>query len=115
MTVYPEHAKLQAIQEQSQAIGYFIDGGARQGLVLAEWERDFDSDHLSKNEVDFDDCTDWPGRCETPEHFPLVLVPHRKSIEAILAVYFEIDLERLEQEKRQMLDEHRATNKEARS
>lgn len=81
MSRYPEHDKLAAVEEASQAIGEFLDFGlADQGLVLAERMQE-----------------------EHWVHGPR-LVGTSKSIQNILAAYFEIDQNRLEQEKRVMLD-----------
>jgi hypothetical protein len=71
---YTEHAKLEKVKDQSQAIGEFLDGC---GYLLAQYNQ-------------FDE-----------------LVPIRLSTEKVLADYFEIDLERLEKEKRHMLDQCR--------
>jgi hypothetical protein len=75
---YPEHAKLKAISDESNAIGAFLDFGlGGQQLVLAERSR------------------------TTPSKF----VPTGRSIQDILARYFGIDQEALKHEKRQMLAE----------
>jgi hypothetical protein len=73
---YPEHEKLDAVKEQSQAIGEFLDLGP---YTLCEW-------------VKFDDC----DREQ--------LVPVRKPLQAILADWFKIDLAKLEGERRAMLE-----------
>lgn len=71
---YPEHDKLSAIMEVSQEIGLFLDHGLpRQHLVLAQWGDDE------------------------------VLYPSHRSIDKILAEYFGIDRDRLDDEKRAML------------
>ena len=68
---YPEHAKLQAVVNESQAIGEFI---ANSGYVLAEWDRN--------------------GRD---------LLPVAKSITEVLAEYFDLNMDRLYDEKDLML------------
>lgn len=70
---YPEHAKMAAVQDQSQAIGEFLEN-SKYGLV------------------DDDD---------NPVH---------ESIIVILAEYFDIDLDKIESEKRTMLARTRGTN-----
>lgn len=84
---YPEHEKLKDVQEESQAIGEFLDLGP---YTLCE--------HYTIN----------------PETWSPYIDPHwmpvRKSIPEILADYFEIDLKKIEAEKRAMLDEMRAAN-----
>lgn len=81
MTAYPEHAKQEKIVDESQAIGEFLDTS---GCILAEYRT-----------VD--------GFLE-PQ-----LVPVNKSIEQVLADYFEIDLRKIEAEKRAMLESIRST------
>jgi hypothetical protein len=82
MSEYPEHDKLHAVKDQSQAIGSFLDWlqnerKPRTVLAIHEWD-------------------EW--------------VPTNERIEALLAEYFEIDLKKLEEEKRAMLDELRKAN-----
>lgn len=82
MSKYPEHEKLSAISDTSQAIGEFLDYGlASQGLVLAQYDEETDR-----------------------------LWPTHKSIMAILADYFDIDQKKIDAEKEQMLADFRATN-----
>jgi len=80
-TPYPEHEKLQAISDQSQAIGEFLEAGGGNGYRLCEWNEELD------------------------EFFPVT-----RTTQQVLAHYFGIDLDRLEAEKRAMLDEMRALN-----
>jgi hypothetical protein len=77
VTDYPEHEKLSKVRDKSQAIGEFIDWLKSQGVELSVW---IDDEHQ---------------------------IPYLASTEKILANYFCIDLDRLEAEKRQMLDEIR--------
>lgn len=79
---YPEHIRLTAISDQSQAIGEFLEWLGSQGVWL----------------------------CEIPEPFNETFFPIHRSTQSLLADHFEIDQNRLEQEKRQMLDELRAMN-----
>ena len=77
MSHYPEHDKLKAVKDKSQAIGEFLEWlHDDRGMVLAE--RD--------------------------ERNDLFISP--LSIRALLAEFFEIDEQRLDDEKRAMLDEH---------
>lgn len=77
-TNYPEHEKLSAVREQSQAIGEFLDTS---GYTLCEWHD------------------------EGAEFYPV-----HASIERVLAAYFDINLDEIETEKRQMLDALRKMN-----
>ena len=70
----PELDKMKAVQGDSQVIGAFIDSLSEQGIHLAKYG-------------DGDDM--WPVS---------------KSIEQILADYFEIDLVKVEKERRAILD-----------
>lgn len=84
MSEYPEHEKLMAVNDQSQAIGEFLDFGlSSMGIVLAEVSYEY--------------------------HEPRLMATSR-SIETILAEYFEIDRDALEREKRAILNEIRKTN-----
>lgn len=78
---YPEHEKLEAIKDKSQSIGEFIEWlNRKKGIYLGKWS------HFGKPEEGFD-----------------AMFAARESIENLLAEYFEIDLVKLEKEKRQML------------
>lgn len=73
MSEYPEHEKLAAIREQSQAIGEFLDLGRWTLCELREWD-----DH-------------------SPTMEPV-------NIQDALAEYFGIDQQKIEAEKREMLE-----------
>jgi len=76
MNTYPEHDKLRAVSNKSQSIGEFLD-----------WAR---------NEHGWELCRMEPYGDYTPIY---------KSINDILAEYFEIDRTKLDDEKRAMLEE----------
>jgi hypothetical protein len=84
MTEYPEHEKLQAVKERSQAIGEFLE------WMESERETPLTLASYGKGE----------GGIE-------LLFPANISTERLLAEFFDIDLGKLEQEKRQMLAEIR--------
>lgn len=88
MIKYPEHEKLQAVQKKSQAIGEFIEWlrNTKQ-ITFARWYKA----ELDEEETD-------------------KLMPEYPSTNKLLAEYFNIDLQKLEQEKRAMLDELREKN-----
>jgi len=81
MKRYKEHEKLQAVKDKSQEIGDFLEWCNNKGIFLGEYDR-------------FDE-----------------LVPIRKNTETMLAEYFKINLKKLEQEKRDMLDNFRTLTK----
>lgn len=79
MSEFPELDKMLEVQEQSQAIGEFLEWLQSQGIILAR----------------FDDESD-------------ALVGTHRSIERLLADYFEIDLDAAEREKSLMLERIRS-------
>lgn len=84
MSDYPEHEKLRAVSEQSQAIGEFLEWLERKGIWLCMREPD---------------NPPFEGR----------FYPHTLgSNDRILAEYFDIDLTEIEREKRAMLEGVRA-------
>ena len=85
MATYPEHEKMHAVVEQSQSIGEFLDWLTNEkSIVLSQWI-DPESEHLT---------------------------PINPNIQDLLAEYFDIDLDKIEKEKRQMLKTMREANKE---
>lgn len=79
---YPEHEKLQTVKHLSQAQGELLEWLEEKGWAICEYVT---------------------GRCEGYH-------PIRKSTEQILAELHEIDLKKIEQEKRSMLEEMRKAN-----
>lgn len=85
---YPEHAKLEAVQDKAQIIGEFLDDT---GYRICELVCVRCGETTNRT---VETC------CSAPdEHY----LPLRKPIEHILAEYFGISLKRLEKEKAQML------------
>jgi len=80
MADYPMHVKLDAVADKSQVIGDFIEWLRGKAIVLASY---YEESGLQPNHV---------------------------SIETLLAEFFEIDLEILEEEKRAMLKALRGAN-----
>lgn len=89
-----EIEKLQAVQGESQRIGEFLDWlqGERK-LVIAQWQK-----------RNLDPSDDWDE-----------LVPAGMTINGLLAEFFEIDLDKIEEEKLALLNELRRANAEAKS
>ncbi len=77
--------KLLSVKDKSQTIGEFIEWLQEKGYVLSFWLE----------------------RGQRP-HSWSELAPLRKSIEQILAEYFEIDLDKVEHERRALLEELRS-------
>ncbi len=80
MAEYPEHEKMRAVKKRSQIIGEFLEELSGIGLTL----------------------------CESTDHFECPWTPTGKSTQQVLAQYFKIDLDKIEKEKRAMLDELRS-------
>jgi hypothetical protein len=83
MSEYPEHEKLRALDGRNQAVGCFIEWLQVKGYVIARY----------KNIHGFMDEQ---------------LVPDTSGIQDLIAEYFGIDQDKLEQEKRKMLDDLRS-------
>jgi hypothetical protein len=79
--LYPEHAKLRQVYDASQAIGDFLENSP---YVLAQWVPDEERD----------------GVRSRSQHLEPVTLP----VEKILAAFFVIDLDKIEAEKRALLD-----------
>ncbi len=86
MADYPEHEKLATVKDLSQEIGEFLEWTEEQGWRLADWDENGFGDQIM---------------------YPIGL----KRLD-ILARYFEIDLDKLETEKRFMLEAQRVSNEE---
>lgn len=79
---YPEHEKITAIKEQSQAIGTFLEWLGNQGLELCRY-------NMAEDQY----------------------LPDYMGIEKRLSQFFDVDLNRLEEEKKIMLLRQRVANK----
>lgn len=76
---YPESSRLLAVSKESQTCGEFLDWLRSKGFVLAEYDPESESGRLY------------------PAHF---------STTSLLAEFFGIDINKLEQEKRAVLEEY---------
>jgi hypothetical protein len=122
---YPEHDKLHAIKDESQACGEFIDWLRSQGMHLCYphkhtkscWERGtveppVDGKHRSYS------LDEWHRKytdetwidCGTEEEKMLFVTT---PVTKLLADFFGINLTKLEKEKEQMLDDIRKEHKTA--
>ena len=94
MSQYPEHEKLQAVKDKSQAIGEFVEWlQGTKGFRLAKWEKVPDESVFADEGSEVDE-----------------LFQQFINIEQLLAEFFGIDLQKLEQEKRAMLEQIRKLN-----
>jgi len=84
---YPEHEKLKEIQPKSQAIHEFLlEFLQDKGIFLANYMLDEDGEKTD------------------------IIVPVYKNLSELVAEFYEIDLNVIENEKRAMLDEIRKAN-----
>jgi len=111
MSEYPECEKLSRTSQESQKLGAFLDWLSERGICLAEypktcahhnrWEER--ENHCKKgNTLDPFDCG--PGCNDFEEEEESELRPTQHRIERLLADYFEIDLVKVEEERRAMLE-----------
>lgn len=93
MSDYPEHEKLKAIADKSQAVYDFI-----------EWCSYEKSIHLAEHYCLRDSHPDHPG-CEEGEcEMSSYMVGTFRSIDSLLAEFFQIDMQAIDREKRAMLE-----------
>lgn len=89
---YPEHQKLSAISDKSQAIGEFLDWlSETKGIELATRHRHTDS------------CCDDDSFIRRCGYSQGELKPELVPLRKLLSEFFEIDDEKIETEKRAML------------
>ena len=74
--LYPELEKMKAVNNESQSIGQFLEWLDERGLAV----------------------------CKITEHHNPVYMPTTQGIEGLLAEYFSIDLVKVENEKRKILE-----------
>lgn len=117
MSDYPEHEKLSKVQDASQAIGEFLDWlTGEQGVQLCRWQSHANngqpryvgpnhprSQELNPHGIKYVDNPDFEERLEG-------LYPDGRPIQELLAEYFGVDLQRLDSEKRVILDRLRTAS-----
>lgn len=101
---YPEHTKLKKLKTKSDICGAFIDWlRDEKGYVFAIRHK--------HTEICYSTIDSRMRVCETMEGN--LEHPAYEGPEKLLAQFFEIDLEKLEQEKRALLEVQRALNKKS--
>ena len=118
MANYPEHEKQAKVKEQAQTIGEFLEWLASQDIQLHERPtKEAVIARMKGLPVDNDHCPECGKRTEKycsqcrvgiVNDYWDTYFPVRKTIEQILARYFEIDLNQIEEENRQLLDKIRS-------
>jgi len=105
---YPECEKLANVSKESNAIGEFLDWLQEQGISLTKWQEAGDngepsyidettgepSSMLAYNSINNPDLEEW-----FEGYFPI-----HTPFENLLAKYFDIDMNKVEKERREMLD-----------
>lgn len=114
---YPEHEKLKAIKDQSQAIGEFIEWLKSQGYYICERR---DAERPQEGDVSFPSRTSrradrlGDAFCEVLRAVAdtaCIYWPTTKRLpDALLAEYFDINETKLDDEKRAMLGRLRDAN-----
>lgn len=106
MSDYPEHEKLSAVKDESQAIGEFLDWlkGGFEGSPGYEICEHHDGDYSEAALI----ADALSGRETEKEFDPSGFRPIGATIPQLLARYFNIDQEKIESEKREMLAKLRA-------
>jgi len=119
-TLYPEHAKLKACNTERQAVGDFILWLGEHGYYICEKREPTDSKADRRlasrlgdvtNDFEEDEASDFSYALQTLADAACVYWPTMKRLpNALLAEHFKIDENKIEDEKRQMLDAMRAVN-----
>ena len=112
MCKFPEHESLAGVRDQSQSIGEFLEWLGERGIRLGrfhehtkdcvnpEWHDDVNK---GKDRLFSDDWVPKYSCGYDTDEFAVV----HYNIENLLAEYFEIDLDKLEKEERQILEQLR--------
>lgn len=91
---YPEHQKLEEVEDEKQVIGEFLEWFQSRGFVIVETKR-----NMEKRRADDPQSLELEGR----RWVRLVQSPLR--IKDFIAMYFNIDQKKFEEEKREMLED----------
>jgi hypothetical protein len=127
---YPEHQRLEVVKDQSQAIGEFLEWLSEKGLRLTRWLPEYTNDepkylyadergtslgykYMHEGHASLPDDTAASRRyCHAVwdaalnpgyEYRPAGYYEDHTGAEKLLAEFFDIDLTKLENEKREML------------
>lgn len=114
MPEYPECEKMSTVRDKSQAIGEFLEWLAYEKGVYFwttnTWHEEFTCPCMDygDDQRDVHDEAAWCEKCQNTGKYIDVQSedgPFQYQIEKILAEFFEIDLDKVEAERRQMLAE----------
>lgn len=105
---YPEHEKLTAVKDRSQAIGEFIDWYQSEGGgVLAHWLKAETCGNCYGEPGVVEECDHCEGDGTVELEYPR-LMNDQRPIEKLLADFFRIDLDKIAEEKDAMYQEIRS-------
>ena len=112
---YPEHDKLQKIKDKSQVCGEFLEWlkGGYEGspdLHLCQWKEAADVPHYLH--VDTGEPVSFSSKYadENPDWYPSGYYSPGLNTRELLGMFFDIDQEKIDAEKDQMLREIREAN-----
>lgn len=108
MSKYPECEKLSRYSGESNRIGQFIDWlREEKAIFLARYPKVcYNQSRSGECALDMQDDGLCPDECECFEEDTMdELQPITQRMEQLLAEYFEIDLKKVEEERRAMLEE----------
>jgi hypothetical protein len=91
----PECDKLHSVKDESQIIGNFLDWLFSNGKVLCKWE---DTKYYDKN-GNLTDKYNRDGYSDLEGYYPT-----RDSIENLLAEYFEVNMDKVNKEREELLN-----------
>lgn len=106
---YPEHVKLAAIRDRSQAIGEFLEWLPTYKVLVSNGEEAFDPDFPEEQNEAYKEA-EMPCAIGVRDPWAMGggwLQPCYVKTEQLLADYFGIDLKKIEDEKQAMLQEIR--------
>lgn len=105
MNTYPEHEKLSKISDQSQAIGEFLDWMSQEKKIIRASWLDAHKAWVPEDEgAGFGLIQNDDGEWGWWEHHPERLHMNTTSVQDLLAEFFKIDRNKIEDEKRAMLE-----------
>jgi hypothetical protein len=111
----PELDKIKNVHEKSQMIGFFLDWLQGHGFVICRWREEYRNGEPQFIDADTGEEASLldHNSIENPdyEYATEGYYPERLSIEQYLAMYFNIDLDKAEEERRAILEELRNRNK----
>lgn len=111
---YPECSRLLAVSDTSQEIGQFLEWLWHESGVRFVADQTF-TERCMREGCDPADSAAWCSSCENTGKVNFTAeVPFTPNINALLADYFDIDLDKVEDERRAMLEDIRNAQEQER-